>query len=63
MLKLLRDTLQRGLRGGVFHHIDPETDAQFIHGVVWAGINEHGRLAIATAMNCANAFCVSVCAG
>jgi AcrR family transcriptional regulator len=41
MLKPLRDTLQRGLRGGVFHHIDPETDAQFIHGVVWAGINEH----------------------
>jgi AcrR family transcriptional regulator len=41
MLKPLRDALQRGLRGGVFHHIDPETDAQFIHGVVWAGINEH----------------------
>jgi AcrR family transcriptional regulator len=41
MLKPLREALQRGLRGGVFHHIDPETDAQFIHGVVWAGINEH----------------------
>jgi AcrR family transcriptional regulator len=41
MLKPLRDALQRGLLGGVFHHIDPETDAQFIHGVVWAGINEH----------------------
>jgi len=41
MLKPLCDALQRGLRGGVFRHIDPETDAQFIHGVVWAGINEH----------------------
>jgi AcrR family transcriptional regulator len=41
MLKPLRDALQRGLQDGVFHHIDPETDAQFIHGVVWAGINEH----------------------
>ncbi|MGA9677270.1 MAG: TetR/AcrR family transcriptional regulator [Mycobacterium sp.] len=41
MLKPLRDALQRGLRAGVFRHIDPETDAQLIHGVVWAGINEH----------------------
>ena len=41
MLKPLSDALQRGLRGGVFAHIDPMTDAQFIHGVVWAGINQH----------------------
>jgi AcrR family transcriptional regulator len=41
MLRPLRDALQRGLHGGVFHHIDPETDAQFIHGAVWAGITEH----------------------
>ncbi len=40
MLKPLSDALQRGLRGGVFHHTDPVTDAQFIHGVVWAGINQ-----------------------
>lgn len=40
MLKPLSDALQRGLRGGVFDHIDPVTDAQFIHGVVWAGINQ-----------------------
>jgi AcrR family transcriptional regulator len=41
MLKPLRDALQRGQQAGVFHHIDPVTDAQFIHGVVWAGINQH----------------------
>lgn len=40
MLKPLVDVLQRGLRDGVFHLVDPMTDAQFIHGVVWAGINE-----------------------
>jgi AcrR family transcriptional regulator len=39
MLKPLSDALRRGLRGGVFPRIDPVTDAQFIHGVVWAGIN------------------------
>jgi AcrR family transcriptional regulator len=38
MLKPLTEALRRGLRHGVFHHIDPATDAQFIHGVVWAGI-------------------------
>lgn len=41
MLKPLIEALQRGLRSGVFHHVDPTTDAQFIHGVVWAGINQH----------------------
>jgi AcrR family transcriptional regulator len=40
MLKPLSEALQRGLRGGVFHHIDPVTDAEFIHGVVWAGIDQ-----------------------
>ena len=39
MLKPLSEALQRGLRRVVFHHIDPVTDAQFIHGVVWAGID------------------------
>lgn len=39
MLKPLRDALQSGLRRGVFHHIDPATDAEFIHGVVWASTN------------------------
>ncbi|OBB82904.1 TetR family transcriptional regulator [Mycobacterium colombiense] len=41
MLKPLSEALQRGLQRGVFHHVDPMTDAQFIHGVVWAGINQH----------------------
>ncbi|WP_044485866.1 TetR/AcrR family transcriptional regulator [Mycobacterium colombiense] len=41
MLKPLGEALQRGLRSGVFHDVDPVTDAQFIHGVVWAGINRH----------------------
>ncbi len=41
MLKPLRDALQRGRQAGVFADIDPAADAQFIHGVVWAGINEH----------------------
>jgi AcrR family transcriptional regulator len=40
MLRPLGEALQRGLQDGVFRHIDPMTDAQFIHGVVWAGINE-----------------------
>jgi AcrR family transcriptional regulator len=38
LLKPLSEALQRGLRHGVFHHIDPVTDAQAIHAVVWAGI-------------------------
>lgn len=41
MLKPLSDALQRGLEAGLFHHIDPVTGAQFVHGVVWAGINQH----------------------
>lgn len=41
MLKPLTEALQRGLQSGVFHDVDPITDGQFIHGVVWAGINEH----------------------
>jgi AcrR family transcriptional regulator len=41
MLRPLTEALQRGLQSGVFHHVDPMTDAQFIHGVVWAGINQH----------------------
>lgn len=38
LLKPLSEALQRGLQRGVFHHIDPVTDAQAIHAVVWAGI-------------------------
>lgn len=41
MLLPLREALERGLRRGVFRGIDPVTDAQFIHGVVWAGIGRH----------------------
>jgi AcrR family transcriptional regulator len=43
ILEPLSETLQRGLRCGVFHHIDPVTDAQFIHGAVWAGIDRQWR--------------------
>lgn len=35
MLKPLVEQLQRGLVDGVFHNIDPVTDAQSIQGVVW----------------------------
>jgi AcrR family transcriptional regulator len=38
MLKPLSEALQRGMRDGVFHHVDPVTDAQAIHAVVWASI-------------------------
>jgi AcrR family transcriptional regulator len=38
LLKPLSEALQRGLQHGVFYHIDPMTDAQAIHAVVWAGI-------------------------
>jgi AcrR family transcriptional regulator len=38
LLKPLSEALQGGLQHGVFHHIDPVTDAQAIHAVVWAGI-------------------------
>ncbi|OBG24525.1 TetR/AcrR family transcriptional regulator [Mycobacterium sp. 852002-51057_SCH5723018] len=38
LLKPLSEALQRGLQHGVFHHIDPVTDAQAIHAVVWAAI-------------------------
>jgi AcrR family transcriptional regulator len=36
MLEPLIEALQRGLQQGVFHHIDPVSEAQSIHGVVWA---------------------------
>ena len=38
LLEPLSEALQRGLRHGVFQHIDPVTDAHAIHAVVWAGI-------------------------
>jgi AcrR family transcriptional regulator len=38
MLKPLVEQLHRGLVDGVFHSIDPVTDAQSIQGVVWATI-------------------------
>lgn len=43
MLKPLSEALQRGQQGGVFRHIDPVTDAEFIHGVVWASTNRQWR--------------------
>lgn len=36
MLQPLIEQLQRGLNHGMFHDIDPVTDAQSIQGVVWA---------------------------
>jgi AcrR family transcriptional regulator len=41
LLKPLREVLQRGVQCGVFRGTDPATDAQFIHGVVWAAIDRH----------------------
>jgi AcrR family transcriptional regulator len=38
LLEPLSEALQRGVRRGVFHNIDPVNDAQAIHAVVWAGI-------------------------
>lgn len=38
LLKPLSQALQRGLQHGEFHRIDPATDAQAIHAVVWAAI-------------------------
>ncbi|MHA7651621.1 TetR/AcrR family transcriptional regulator [Mycobacterium sp. ML4] len=43
MLLPLREVLERGLRHGVFRGVEPESCAQFIHGVVWAGIDRHWR--------------------
>jgi AcrR family transcriptional regulator len=39
MLTPLVEALQRGLRSGVFRDVEPVTGAQFIHGVVWVGID------------------------
>ena len=36
MLEPLVEQLERGLEHGVFHDIDPLTEAQSIQGVVWA---------------------------
>ncbi|MGO9226581.1 TetR/AcrR family transcriptional regulator [Mycobacterium sp.] len=45
LLKPLSEVLQRGLQHGVFHDIDPVTDAQVVHAVVWAGIERQWRTA------------------
>ncbi len=39
MLAPLIDALQCGLRSGMFRDVEPVTGAQFIHGVVWVGID------------------------
>jgi AcrR family transcriptional regulator len=41
MLEPLTEQLERGLEVGVFHGIDPTTDAQSIQGVVWASTERH----------------------
>jgi AcrR family transcriptional regulator len=41
MLKPLIEQLSRGLNTGVFHDIDPVTEAQSIQGVVWASTERH----------------------
>ena len=43
LLKPLSEVLSRGVQHGVFQHIDPVTDAEFIHGVVWVGIDWQWR--------------------
>ena len=43
MLKPLSAVLQRGQQAGAFRRIDPVTDAEFIHGVVWASTNRQWR--------------------
>jgi AcrR family transcriptional regulator len=40
MLEPLIEQLRRGLSDGVFHNIDPVTDAQSIQGVVWASTEQ-----------------------
>jgi AcrR family transcriptional regulator len=41
MLEPLSEQLRRGLEIGVFHGIDPLTDARSIQGVVWATTEQH----------------------
>ncbi len=41
MLEPLIDQLRRGLAQGAFHDIDPATDAQSVHGVVWTSTERH----------------------
>jgi AcrR family transcriptional regulator len=41
MLGPLIEQLERGLQQGVFHEIDPVTEAQSIQGVVWASTERH----------------------
>jgi AcrR family transcriptional regulator len=41
MLKPLIEQLHRGLIVGLFHDIDPVTDAQSIQGAVWASTERH----------------------
>ena len=41
MLLPLREVIECGLRRGMFRGVEPESGAQFIHGVVWAGIDRH----------------------
>ena len=43
LLKPLSAALERGMRHGVFHDIDPVIDAQVVHAVVWAGIERQWR--------------------
>jgi AcrR family transcriptional regulator len=38
LLKPLSEALHRGVERGVFRHVDPVSDAEAIHAVVWAGI-------------------------
>ena len=41
MLEPLTEQLRRGVEVGVFHGIDPISDAQSIQGVVWASTERH----------------------
>lgn len=41
MLQPLVEQLERGRNAGVFRDIDPEAEAESIHGVVWACTHQH----------------------
>jgi AcrR family transcriptional regulator len=61
MLKPLIEQLSRGVSSGVFHDIDPVTEARSIQGVVWASTERHwaaGDCERAEVRNCALRFCL-----
>jgi len=62
ILKPLVEQLERGLREGVFHDIDPPTDAEIVQGAVWACTQRQWRREIPCALISAGRYCAPVCA-